>query len=976
MAINIGKDVVGPSHSFGLIGKLLKDGLTGTMGFITCDQQGKANVGAGWTQAPMPRTPLKISQGNQGYDDFELPFTSIEMKDWSGGMNAENFEDDRSRYRDGRFADTTRGDIVCGPKETSTLEAYKMNTDGDLSYTNKRINAGQTIYSTYTPSVTILVRSVTIPVDVNDTFASVTIYSETSPGSGVINATLAYGQETLSGATSVTIELESSVSLTAATNYLVKIYSEPASGSVYYYTRPETGETVYRTGLAGWAETQPVGDVNKNWRSCAMSSDGSVMLAGVYNGRLYLYSGGTWAETRPAGDVDQNWLSCAISSDGSVMLAGASAGRLYLYTAAGNFTNTQMAFLMNYADTNTIYWRFYKYRRAVYALGNVGGGGAPILYINGYRGAGKTNSTDLSKLNTDQNLSGANLTGCIVLIIEGPGVKEVQPWRIIKSNTTTGINDVISVEKPWEIAHTTATSWVVLGSDDWIEITGHGLTGTVTDIEVLKDYVLFAQGEDINMRRMNEYNNSGAWTRRYEADGTNKGDLILVIQNTEGKEMVWKARVDANDVRSAEIKTWGTAHVFGDVIPTGSKDSDIKGLIAYGDPLIPYVLKEDSFGSIQNDIYGEMPIGEMAAIRSEYNGIASMMHNVYLYFNMGEMLQRYYDRRLDNVGPDRDEGLPRGRQGIIRKLLPYPGRFYSIVYTEGRTPSILCFNSLGWNEIWRGVSITSDGSGATGEDAPFAYNILDQANVRVNDMAIQVIPGDIPDRIWFDHGSVIKRLPITINPRTNATYQYRDLTMLQTAWIYGNLKDVDKYWHSIKLHTENLTGTTSTSRIIKVEFQVDNDTTWTKAGYINTSPIQEIMLSDNYDITGHRIRFRFTLHTDNVLQTPRIIAAVVKGVVRVEVKKGFAATVIVTPTRDLRDQPEEQTGIKDQLEAWADSDQTPAPLTLVHNLPEFDGLKVFIDPASFKITKIDLEPTKGKSKRDYIVIANFTLYEV
>ena len=67
-----------------------------------------------------------------------------------------------------------------------------------------------------------------------------------------------------------------------------------------------------------WAETQPAGDVNKGWRTSAMSSDGSKIIAGVYGGRLYLStnSGTSWSEVQPAGAADKNWQTISISSDG------------------------------------------------------------------------------------------------------------------------------------------------------------------------------------------------------------------------------------------------------------------------------------------------------------------------------------------------------------------------------------------------------------------------------------------------------------------------------------------------------------------------------------------------------------------------------------------------------------------------------------------------------------------------------------
>ena len=56
----------------------------------------------------------------------------------------------------------------------------------------------------------------------------------------------------------------------------------------------------------------------------------------------------------------------------------------------------------------------------------------------------------------------------------------------------------------------------------------------------------------------------------------------------------------------------------------------------------------------------------MKSVKSIINGTAAMQFGVYLYFNLeGGMVERYYDQRLDDVGPNRDEGLPADRQGEI-----------------------------------------------------------------------------------------------------------------------------------------------------------------------------------------------------------------------------------------------------------------------------------------------------------------------
>lgn len=90
-------------------------------------------------------------------------------------------------------------------------------------------------------------------------------------------------------------------------------------------------------GGASWPEQRPAGDVHVPWYSCSSNANGSILLAGVYGGRLWLSINGgtTWAETQPAGNTDFAWESCAASDDGSVLLAGISPGRLWLSNDSG-----------------------------------------------------------------------------------------------------------------------------------------------------------------------------------------------------------------------------------------------------------------------------------------------------------------------------------------------------------------------------------------------------------------------------------------------------------------------------------------------------------------------------------------------------------------------------------------------------------------------------------------------------------------
>jgi hypothetical protein len=76
-----------------------------------------------------------------------------------------------------------------------------------------------------------------------------------------------------------------------------------------------------------------------NWSCADMSDDGQVMLVGdtagypeyTPTGRLFLSldTGDTWTEQRPAGNADCAWKDCSVSGDGTIYIAGVYNGRLY-----------------------------------------------------------------------------------------------------------------------------------------------------------------------------------------------------------------------------------------------------------------------------------------------------------------------------------------------------------------------------------------------------------------------------------------------------------------------------------------------------------------------------------------------------------------------------------------------------------------------------------------------------------------------
>jgi len=454
---------------------------------------------------------------------------------------------------------------------------------------------------------------------------------------------------------------------------------------------------------------------------------------------------------------------------------------------------------------------------------------------------------------------------------------------------------------------------------------------------------------------------------------------------------------DVEDTDTAEISgllaahtdrdNWVNAKYLPSYLYVGETTDKVTNIVGYGEPKIPYILKDSGFGSISDGVYAELPIGEMKSVKSIINGTAAMQFGVYLYFNLeGGMVERYYDQRLDDVGPNRDEGLPADRQGEITKLLPYPGRYYAAVDagSDGYS-SILCNNLLGeysWHEIWRSTT--------RGDQIYDAY--------------VQSIPGfDEVDRLWIATTESIIAVPIAITPVNQYKYEYfgyngslpgytHDFTTagwVETSWIDFEVKSIDKYFHSVTIFSD-YTGEVRTGDEYKlsVYFKVDGDIDWTHAGDVKASEyingkfeigIKELPIKyGSKSASGKKIKFRVKMMPQaSEYESPRLKAIVVNAILRLPSKRTWNFNFLVDPEVDLNDKPiHDKTGVLLYwLNKWANSKTYAVPLTMRTNDYSSDDVRVMIDPAS--ITTYDVvSDTNASKNKSYKHIGSLTLYEV
>lgn len=582
---------------------------------------------------------------------------------------------------------------------------------------------------------------------------------------------------------------------------------------------------------------------------------------------------------------------------------------------------------------------FYEYKGALYKVISPPASVAAKIYINGDRGAADANTGALTTLIDASKTDAAawvtnEWAGCTAVLVAGTGSYDEWPYRNIVSNTAT----VLTVSPAWSTTHDTTTEYVILGSSQWTEKTGHGLSVSVTDVAVSKDVVYFAQGDSVAMRRGREYNNSGTWATQWDDEGgSTYARLLQVIEDPVDGPQVWKGNDDSSSevaVARATGKAWGTDLTFGTDIVVGNRYERLTGLESYGDPVNLWVLKEGSIWEVANDIPNEKPLREMKNVASFNNGRAHLVQGVYLYFSLLQSLERYYRNNLDDVGPWSGAGLPAGRQGHIFAMQGYPAFFWAAIRGQQTTDysSILLSSGHGdWHEFYR---------------AP-------EANQRIMALHLQVIPGFRTDRLWVGQGTDTLWLPVpsrTFDPYRDSQYRYTHEGHIISAWHYANMQDVVKFWNTVTAFAENLSGT---DQRIRIEYQSDGDIesdTWTDMdGYFDAVPSDAVSFTSDNSLSKRRIRYRLRFVTTDNSKTPKLKAVVVEALGKVPPKWQYSFTFRAKDENlDREGDDDSYTSVETlitKLDAWA---AAATPLTMRCLYSPFDNKTVFIDASPMR----------------------------
>ncbi len=625
------------------------------------------------------------------------------------------------------------------------------------------------------------------------------------------------------------------------------------------------------------------------------------------------------------------------------------------------------AILPAVTDSNVI---FYQFRGQQYKVINSATGGAPTVWMNGDRGAADSNAGQLSKLiDATKTWTTDQWAGCVVKIIEGTGIAEKKLYRTITSNTATEL----VCSEDWTIQHDTTTGYVILGSNTWRELTGHGLTASVTDVLSLPEAgcsaasnIYFAQGDSVLIRNHREYNNAGTWVETdWAAEAAGSYATFLAYQPLANK--IWRAQNrDATSITSVSSATptgYGVTLTFSAVIAVGNPLHLINGIEVYpsdGGTEALWVFKEELAYIVTTQSEG-IKLDEMKNVKSRTNGAATLVHNVYLYFSLGKGIERYYGGNIEDLGPNLDEGLPDGRDGEVIQMLGYPGRVFALVDagTTGES-SLLERTGGGWHEVYRAPS-----------------------KERLRAMAIQVIPGDEnADRLWLRQGNITIWIPLPSNgtrEMTDTAYRYTSDGAIVLGKMHAGLYDIQKIARLVKLWSAGLTiyGTTdivTEQHMFYIDYRVDDDEDWTLGTGGQYSNVTQMLTT--FGIAGKSIQLRIRFHSWRDDETPQLQAVVMDAVSRTEVKYSYSMNFRLMddePSLAPREMDDNSITAAGKsaitklaiIENWADA-STEGMLYMTADSDLYNGKYIFINPPVTRQIAADVSVERGWTGAAYV----------
>lgn len=583
---------------------------------------------------------------------------------------------------------------------------------------------------------------------------------------------------------------------------------------------------------------------------------------------------------------------------------------------------------------------FFEYKRQLYAATEPLDGSAGVIYQNGDRGVATGAQTTNTLKDSTKTWTASEWINNTVLAVAGPNKGQ---WRRITANTT----DTLTVSPAWVTAPTagaSGTEYVILGSDKWTAIT-ITLSAAVTGVAVMNNIVYVAMGEAVTMRRYRAYNNSGTWDEDDADDGANTAHHLLMHQDGSGETRMYRTKKFTATANRASSVAWGVNLSFNaSDTKVGSEHVPINSITRYDNEV--YVGKQDEIRVLKNNptnptgamLAQEVPV-PMGLVWDEHNCQSMKQWNTNLYFSFMDGFERLYGQVIDDIGPNRDQGLPQTRRGFVADFVPVLNYGYVALDNESLDltgalegfSAILATTSPGgdWHELFRGLYAR-----------------------RIRDLFYQTVPSSF-NKLWFSHGTDICYLVMpddTHNPRNDANMLYSWAGYIESSWMDLDSPELDHYFNELRLLSQDIDSSLGAESAVRLFYELDtNESISDLDSSFTTSPFQAVTLAASAaHLTGRRIRIKYDFDNEtNLNESIIVFSTELRANQMNEVLYDYIFSVGLEDRLMLLsggdDVANSAAAAIAQLAAWQE-DATPLTLTCV--IPAFTGKLGHIDPVA------------------------------
>lgn len=356
----------------------------------------------------------------------------------------------------------------------------------------------------------------------------------------------------------------------------------------------------------------------------------------------------------------------------------------------------------------------------------------------------------------------------------------------------------------------------------------------------------------------------------------------------------------------------------------------------------PWIITNQWFYYIENGELKPLYLQELKKFKHYKNGLAACVWDVYLVANVGHTVQRFYQGRLDSIGPDKSDFSP---EKIPSSLVAWGGHLFGSFGNR-----IMVRRNSVWHEYWNGGM-----QAGVDPDHGLSWREYDT----VNSLYILGME-DEPDKLFFNRGADVGYVQLVLNPQEHiqtssagSKYKFGPEAVIRTSVITSNKREIEKYYHAVRIVQQNLNvngGKGSGVGYVEIAYRTSEDDTpdvgWNSVeDHFEDTPKERHQLTTDYDVKGTHIELEIRINNYSNNISPVLQAVILENLEReiVNFSRQLQCRLYAGNDIDKQNKHDDQTGEQKwaQLKTWMNS---PLPVKMKTNSKFVPETYLFIEP--------------------------------